>query len=343
MVERLPYTGPVLPGSRWRSRGTGGHGTGETVTVVRLTTTGRVCFTRDRVKRGRSEARNTIDEPVFRRQFALVTLPKTAMTVRALAYSAALQLAGRGLVDDDTWERELRMSDVVDRLTPAAPQPEGRTTLGYFNEGTNDGPPPAHPQPKTEPPLLTTEAVTGQPDGPPGEPVTQELAADPVDAFLAHGRRIIEQVMADVRRAEEDLALATLEVEEQTTRLLNLRDRRQRIERAIEAAIKAVEGDDDAPEAGKKTEPAPPPTVVMGRHPRKAAAPTQGDWIMSRFGEQQRWAVRDLARAFMVAYGMEYEPARKTVASFIGKRMGHKPPLHPQLVRVGQGVYEVVD
>jgi hypothetical protein len=476
LSTREAYAGPILPGSRWRSRGASGHSTDETVTVVRLTTTGRVCFVRDRTKRGKTEARHTVDEAVFRRQYALDKQAPEAK--QALAYSGALVALREGVLDPDRIEQERRLSIVTNSLANgvATATSEHRPAVAAAPAlGTNGS---AQMTPPEEP---AAAAPSDQ-----AEAAPEPAPVDPLEAFIAHGRATVEQLSRDLKRTEEDREIARLELEELDTRLASMRDRRERVTRAIEAAISAavdappVEAPEeetaalvpvDVPqpdphslearaiiEPAKTKRPAPahtrwgqqawfqeriaalapgehitapdlapvfmarfgfdrlteanarvnvlfnwrlgqtemtprlvrvsrgvytveaPPAAETeeapapspGREPvtpetvaaiedaaeeakaeaapeapateeEPAPPPTQRDWVMARFAEQRLWAVRDLVPAFMEAFGMDRERAFRNLSSILTERVKHLTHLHPQLIRVSQGLYEAVD
>lgn len=318
-AEGPGYEGPVLPGSRWRSKGTAGHQRDFPVTVLKLTTAGRVVFVRHRAGNATNgERRLTMDEAAFRQTYVLDKLPASMKTLKALAYCAVVRAGGQGLIDEVGWEQERRMTRVAEDLTPEPAAP------------------PAAVEPEPEAPLTDPEAVTAE-----AVALGKELTADPLEAFLAHGRATVEQLDADLLRVEEDRELARLELEELDARLAAMRFQRERVQQAISAAIAVA----TAPEEPAALVP-PPVPAVPAPEPEPVltpAAPTQRDWMRARFAERKLWAVRDLLPAFMETFGGDRARATQNVSSILTEWVKHHPKGMPQVIRVSQGLYEAVD
>lgn len=358
LLTREAYEGPVLVGSIWRPRGTGGHAqsANETVTVEHLTTSGRVGFVRNYARRGKSGRRHHVDEPVFRVQYELVRQPPGARTNRAVAYAAALVNEREGRITPaviEQYERETRVDDVAQEMrAPAAAAEEIASAA---------------------PAAAPAEEAPAAPTAPP-EP---EPEVDPLEAFLALGRGTLERLDAEVTRLGEDRELALLELQELDQKLEVARTRRGRVSRGIEAAIAAVtRADPPAPAPEPDLIPAAFVDEAVERAQAKARslearaivedAPSrrrkgrgtgtpraqqllgQVEWmagVLAGMTPGQAFSNTDLVPGFRDRFGVEEREARNRInfalADWI-KRSATRADLRPLLRRTGLGQYEVV-
>jgi hypothetical protein len=259
VVEVEEYGGPILAGQRWRSRGTAGHNT-YPVVVLRHSAGGKVVFQSHKPGRRADGRQHSLDEPAFRRRYAL---EKQAPGARGVAVLEAVVAIAHGRSErqppetQQTREQERRMDAVdavVDSLnrqgsarpeggppgaaSPPAAAPPGNGVLPHARadgSGAFEGRSPGRAGAVDD---LPTEPLA---ETPPPEPAP-EPEADLLEAFLIHGRATLERLGQDLRRLEEDRELARLELEELDGRLATTRAQGDKIERAIRAALAVAEG-----------------------------------------------------------------------------------------------------
>lgn len=350
----------VLPGSVWRNLGSNGHPRGVEVTVVALTTAGRVRFIRHTPGRqANSERKLTMEEPAFRACHELVKQPATRQATRALVRGISDTLVGRGLLDLDAVRRQEVMNDVVQSLRPTTPSSPEASVASVAQEPADD----VAPTPEGAPPDdLPTESAADAPD-------------DPLEDFMAHGRATIERLTQTLARTEEDREIARLELEELDERLVGLRGQRERVEQAIEAALAVAGGQillrvgakepafpasapPEAPEPAPEPAPAPapeeagagtgfaptarslearaiiePPARRSGRRrPSRALPATPGLNQVAWIGQALRaraggepFTIADLAPAYMEAFGFtDPEYGRSRLSILVGKVRRHE-------------------
>ena len=351
VLERREYAGPILPDQLWRSRDGGDHGNTELVRVLRFTGGGRVVFMGGAGpgRRGR-ERRYTLEEPAFRLRYTLhkQVSPSYLRTVAAETVSALVA----GSLDEEAraemladLERETRGSSVVEGLTP----PE---TLPVAHEAA---------PPEADGPVLTVEVSEAV-----DVPEESEPDVDPLEAFLAQGRRTLEALEREEHRVAEDRELARIELQELDERLIQVQAKRLRIARAIEAAIRTLEP--EAPGAAAEPEPEPSTEVVpvdplferaIIEAPTKRLAPSQARKTARRSAPgregQQAWlvaqlrplapgaivAIADLVPAYAERFGLTPEEGPASRLSIIMGKLVRDPGLGVAVRHVDRGRYQL--
>ena len=354
VLERREYAGPILPDQLWRSRDGGDHGNTELVRVLRFTGGGRVVFMGGSGpgRRGR-ERRYTLEEPAFRLRYTLhkQVSPSYLRTVAAETLGALVA----GSVDEEEraemladLERENRVSSVVEGLTP----PE---TLPVAHE---EAPPEA------DGPVLTVEV--SEPVDVPEEPAEPEADVDPLEAFLAQGRRTLEALEREEHRVAEDRELARIELQELDEKLIQVQAKRLRIARAIEAAIRTLEPADEpaplpepepaAPEPSTEVVPVSPETRAMferaiieepkPRRVRPEQRPPYTAWLreqLARWPADRQLTSETLLDAFVARFPQwsDRTAARDRMTIMLVEQSGPRAK-GPKLRRVDRGAYVVV-
>jgi hypothetical protein len=367
------YRGRVLPGSRWKSRGTGGHGS-SLVTVLRVGQRSALVVieggTRG-VSSHRAGRRYNVPLDSFLITHELVSQPN--------GYKPGDELLPRPKTDTvekyfdrnryvDQVIEQIEQNDVRDYVTdspvlPPNPQlPPSLQRIAGDSTRTIPTPPKEEPMqpiqtgattgPAENTPVPTTVLSAPEPEP---EPAEEQHEADPVEMFMQAGHLLLEGINSKISAGQAELDRLL----EATTRvnddLAKLRRQKDRIEAAVLAAISPEEPEPPASEP--EPEPAPKPaspgvttytdpggTVRHRGTSGFVAAPgklTQRDWILGRAAQQGGISIQKVVDEFATEYGITREQAIKNISSLLAYQTRDPKPDYPTLYRVSQGVYTV--
>lgn len=383
LLTREAYEGPILPHQIWQARGTAGHAAGTqrasgrgnapTVTIVRLTTTGRVSFVRNHTRRGKGGRPHTVDEPVFRRQYELAQQVRSPDARFAVANAAALITLREGLITPGQiaeLEEDARMDKLHAKLTAPTANgvlPEAPATRALVPNVPARGEAVAAPErPEVGPEPAPAEAAPAAPLTGPAAPDFAPLNGEaPVpeatlDAFLTFGTSSVEHLDGRLTRAQEDRLLLLEEIGELDARINTLRDQRDRIAAAVSAA-RAAATPTPTPAPVPEEAPAPPanerPPALVPRSLEARAIiedgptrtgpgrrrPSQLAWLASTLQAAPVGTLLSnelLAPRYVVTFGGTEHAARERLSILFSAWLKQSKEL-PQLVRVARGQYRV--
>lgn len=360
------YNGPILPGQRWQSRGTGKH-QHSLYTVLRFN--GRSAqVVQEGAKHGGGKPFN-IPEAAFRGNFNLVkqapdyapdpiadavhqeAIKRAAQTITA-AQDANLPGApmwpdARRRPGEVTRKVDLTMLDpitlvgAVELLTVLEDNMQEREMLTQ----------PAEPPPPPEPIIVRVPR-------PPTEPL-EPADANPLQSWIDQGQALVTRLTNELEGVQHKITEQRQLLDALSGQHALLLGQRNQAEQAVLHAIALAKGAtptlDPTPSLNAVLEPAEPSESEEERRRREAIARPRGpdgvrfaprpgkvsqkEWVLSRLvpGEQLRTAaVRD---AFAAEYELTPDAATKNVSSLLGYQLKARDPRYPAIARLENGVY----
>ncbi len=292
VLPRETYAGPVLAGSRWRQRGLNGHSqylvtvlrhAGRSVQLVIEGTPGGA----PRASKSRRDVGKKYNVPIdqFRNSYVLVAQPKGYVEPTPLQTALDRALAEVEVAKQPTaWPTPPPAPGAVTPATvllidgpPTAEEMDENLAVLQQNWKEQEQMLATPPAPET-PPLEAPTAPESAHDNS-GYPVSDGGPDDPDAAFAIAGRAIINRLAAQIGTLEAERAEYQAIVDDLGTRIGALRERWDRITRAVEVAIETVQ--EEAP----AIPPEPPHRVDRSVARENPAAQESGDSVTAGLSE----------------------------------------------------------
>lgn len=371
------YNGPILPGQRWQSRGTGKHQHSQ-YTVLRFN--GRSAqVVQEGAKHGGGKPFN-IPEAAFRGNFNLIrqapdyapdpiadAVRQEAIERAAQAVTAAqdANLPGAPLWPDRrrppgevTRKVDLTMLDpmtlvgAVELLTVLEDnaKEQEREMLTQPAQPADPPPPPEpivvrvpRPAPDPEPVVVAGEVVDYTVPLPGHE--------NPLQGWIDQGQQLVARLTNELESVQHKIT--------EQRRLLDALDgqhalllgQRDQAEAAVLHAIALAEGQPltSVKPPSSNADPAPPAVNAAGRPigPGGRFVPppgkvTQKEWVLSRLKLGQVLRIADLRDAFVTEYPMAPDVASQNISSILSYQLKKRDPAFPAIERAYPGAYRAL-
>ena len=346
------YDGPILPGQRWRSRGTGKH---QPILYTVVTFNGRTAKVSQEGNRRSGGRLYNIPEPAFRGNFNLVAQPKgvLASDLPTLAAEQQRQLQG-GLVATKIVAVEPPTPDPIDTAIAETKPPRPLSRLVTVEEQVKMQmpDPPMAPVPPPPPPPAPTESgyAALQQEAPPENIIVVPTPTEAMAAWIEGGRRMVEALDRELGSVTVKRDAVAEQLAALNTQLNQIAQQRAQIEQAVQAALAIANGTNIGhPLPGHPILSPPlnasPKPGQTGNQPENKARPGgagKTSWVLDQAVAAGEFSISELIPAYCGRWGRTPAQATGDVGGILAHHVAARNENFPALERLGGGRYRVV-
>jgi len=364
------YEGPILPGQRWRSRGTSKHQfllytvlrfNGRSVKAVvegHAHHGGKVYNIPEASWRGNYNLYKQAPDYDPARDYQVDPQPdpieEAILEVKVHREAFAFGNTANA-PDAPMWPDERREPGTVKSVTERTLVPPTRAgVLELLNVVEQNVREEREKMLAQNPPIEPAKPV--EPAEP--EPDTQITVdvpspANAMSAWIEGGRQMVEALTSELASVTTKRDALQEQVSALDLQLDLIRGQRDQIEAAVLHAIAIAEGHPPTePAEGvnlpgltdeQKARIARPRTPEGSRFAPQPGKVTQKDWVLSRLEPGKHFRVAQVRDAFATEYGLTPDAATKNVSSLLGYQLKGRDKRYPAISRVESGVYYVLE
>lgn len=363
------YDGPILPGQRWRSRGTSKHQfllytvlrfNGRSVKAVvegHAHHGGKVYNIPEASWRGNYNLHKQAPDYDPARDYQADPQPDPIeeAILEAKVHQEAFVFGNTASAPNaPMWPDERREPGTVKSVTERTLVPPTRAgVLELLNVVEQNVREEREKMLAQNPPTIPEPAEPAEPAEP--EPNTRIAVdvpspANAMSAWIEGGRQMVEALTSELASVTTKRDALQEQVSALDLQLNLIRGQRDQIEAAVLSAIAISENKPPSPaQPAPPTPPTPPAVNAAGRSigpgGRFTSPPgkvTQKDWVLSRLVPGQVLRIADLRDAFVTEYPMPSGVATQNISSILGYQLKARDPRFPAVERTYPGAYRAL-